>query len=257
MAKTVLITGASGGLGEKFARLFAQRGYDLVLVARSREKMEVLAQELARRFGVVSYVLPVDLSDREQVLSIPRFTRANGIFVDVLINNAGFGDWGAFASRDADKQYRMVQVNIAALTELTHAYLQEMIPAGRGRILNVASIASFQPGPLMSVYYATKAIVLSCTEALSVELKNTGVKVSALCPGPTRTGFEDAAQLGRSGLFSNLHVASAEEVVRYGYQKLMEGKTVAVPGLLNKAAVLGAKFAPRALTRHVVYLIQK
>ena len=167
------------------------------------------------------------------------------------------GGYGTFATADAQKQDQMIQCNIAALTALTHFYLQEMLQRNKGWILNVSSVAAFEPGPLMSVYYATKAFVLSFTEALSVELEGTGVHISALCPGPTRTGFARAAHLGRSGLFSNLPVADATDVAHYGVSQLFAGKVIAVPGWSNKLAIQVVKFLPRSLTRHLVYWIQK
>ena len=257
MNKTALITGASGGLGAKFAELFAKRGYALVLTARKEEKLHTIARAIKDRYQVRVDVCPADLTRREDVRHLCDFTTAQNIVVDVLINNAGFGDWGAFATLDADKQDRMIQCNVASLTALTHHYLQPMLTRNQGWILNVASIAAFEPGPLMSVYYATKAFVLSFTEALSVELQGTGVHISALCPGPTHTGFARAAHLGRSGLFSNLPVANAKDVAQYGITQLFAGKVIAVPGLVNKITACGVKFLPRALTRQLVYLIQK
>ena len=257
MNKTALITGASCGLGKKFAELFAKRGYALVLTARSKGKLYTIAHMLKEQYGVPVEVYPADLTKREDVRQLCDFTVSKKIQIDVLINNAGFGDWGAFATADAQKQYQMIQCNIAALTALTHFYLQEMLQRNKGWILNVSSVAAFEPGPLMSVYYATKAFVLSFTEALSVELEGTGVHISALCPGPTRTGFARAAHLGRSGLFSNLPVADATDVAHYGVSQLFAGKVIAVPGWSNKLAIQVVKFLPRSLTRHLVYWIQK
>ena len=182
MNKTALITGASCGLGKKFAELFAKRGYALVLTARSKGKLYTIAHMLKEQYGVPVEVYPADLTKREDVRQLCDFTVSKKIQIDVLINNAGFGDWGAFATADAEKQDQMIQCNIAALTALTHFYLQEMLGRNKGWILNVSSVAAFEPGPLMSVYYATKAFVLSFTEALSVELEGTGVHISALCP---------------------------------------------------------------------------
>lgn len=257
MANTVLITGASSGIGEELAKLFASEGYNLVLVARSGDKLHALADALQREYGVVAWVCARDLTVKGAADEVHAFTRDRGIGVDILVNNAGFGDFGAFASSDKSKQLRMVELNVTALVDLTHCYLADMVAEGGGRIMNVASIAAFQPGPLMAVYYATKAFVLSFSEALSVELKGTGVTVTALCPGPTRTGFEDAADLETSGLFRNMPVATAKQVVDFGYRALMRGKTVAIHGLRNNLTVLGAKLAPRALVRNIVYRIQK
>lgn len=257
MNKTVLITGASCGLGAKFAELFAKRGYALVLTARSKEKLYEIAKKLEEQYDVRVDVYPADLTQREEVQQLCQYTTDQNISIDVLVNNAGFGDWGAFATVDEEKQNRMIQCNIAALTALTHFYLQEMLARKKGWILNVSSVAAFEPGPLMSVYYATKAYVQSFTEALSVELEGTGVHISALCPGPTRTEFARTAHLGRSGLFSNLPVADAASVAQYGIGQLFAGKAIAIPGWSNKLAVWGVKFLPRSVVRHLVYLVQK
>lgn len=254
---TALITGASGGLGVHFAELFAKDGYDLVLVARSEEKLNNLKACLEDRYGVQVFVCVKDLAKHNAAEEVAAFIKEQDLEIDALINNAGFADFGAYADADWQRQHDMVQVNIMALIQLTRCFLKPMIQRGRGRIMNVASLAAFQPGPLMSVYYATKSFVLSFTEALSVELRGTGVKVSALCPGPTETGFEKNGHLGNSGLFKNLSVASALEVAAYGYLKLKKGQTIAIPGLMNKLIVTASKYAPRSMARNLVYMIQK
>ncbi len=257
MKKTALITGASGGLGLEFARLFAKNGYDLVLVARNPNKLCQAKEELERDFGINAAVFVKDLSEKDAALDVHNFTSVNGISVDVLVNNAGFGDFGPFRHADWERQYEMVQVNVLALMQLTRCYLNEMVERKSGKILNVASVAAFVPGPLMSIYYASKAFVLSFTEALDVELKGSGISASALCPGPTKTGFEDAAALGQSGLFRHLKNAKAEDVAEFGYKKLMKKRVVAIPGLENKLINLSSKLAPRKLVRNIVHLIQK
>ncbi|MGN1098433.1 MAG: SDR family NAD(P)-dependent oxidoreductase [Clostridia bacterium] len=257
MRKTALITGASGGLGAELARIFAREGYNLVLVARSGEKLEALKNEVEDGFKTRAEILVKDLAEKDGAKSVFEFTNQKGIDIDVLVNNAGFGDFGPYADSGWDKQYDMIQLNITALIQLTHCYLKPMIERGGGKILNLASIAAFQAGPLMSVYYASKAFVLSFTESLSVELKGTGVTVTALCPGPTRTGFEKAANLKNSRLFKNLKTASAKQVAEYGYKKLMKNKVIAVQGIANKALICASKFAPRRLARYVVYTIQR
>ena len=257
MLQTVLITGASGGLGEEFARIFAREGYRLVLAARNEKKLAMLREELEQTYdsGVETFLC--DLSQERAGERLFSDIAARGMNIDVLVNNAGFGDFGVFSQCDAQKQYDMLQVNIVALMQLTRCCLAPMVARRQGKILNVASIAAFQPGPLMSVYYASKAFVLSLSEALSVELKKSGVSVTALCPGPTSTGFEQNAALGNSGLFRNLRVDSAKSVAEYGYRMLQKGKTVAIPGVLNRLIITASKFAPRALVRHCVYHIQK
>jgi short-subunit dehydrogenase len=255
--ETALITGASRGLGLELARIFAREGYDLVLVARSADRLLALKDELEAAHGIRAAVFACDLSIKGAAAAVHDFTRAQGLDIDVLVNNAGFGDFGAFADCDWPKQYEMVQLNITALMQLTHCYLPAMLERGRGRILNLASVASFQPGPLMSVYYASKAFVLSFTEALSVELKNSGVYVTALCPGPTRTGFEERAGMGASGLFKHLRPDGARRVAEYGYRQLQKGRVIAVPGGVNKLAPFFSRIAPRRVIRHFVWRLQK
>lgn len=257
MKETALITGASMGLGAELAKVFAEKGCNLVLTARSGEKLAALKEELETEHKIPVWVFAADLTLASAPAEIFRFTEENKIDVDILVNNAGFGDFGEFSKCSMEKQRDMINLNITALTALTHMFLKGMLERGRGKILNMASIAAFQAGPLMSVYYASKAFVLSFSEALAVELKGSGVTVTALCPGPTRTGFEAAANLSNSGLFKNLKTASAAEVARYGYRCLMKGKTVAVCGGLNRVMIFASKLAPRALARRVVYLIQR
>lgn len=257
MSRTVLITGASGGLGLELAKLFAKDGYRLVLVARSEDKLCAIKTYLESQYHTEVDVIVKDLSRVNAAMDIFRYTKERRIEVDILINNAGFGDFGSFAGTDLDKQSDMAQVNMIALMQLCHLYVRPMIRRGNGKILNMASVAAFEPGPLMAVYYASKAFVLSFSEALSVELKGTGVTVTALCPGPTKTGFEEHANLGSSGLFKHLKNAGAAEVARYGYKKMKQRRVVAVPGLMNKAVVAAVHFLPRTFVRHLVYTIQK
>ncbi len=255
--KTALITGASGGLGVHFANRLAKSRYNLLLVARDEEKLHNIKRLLESVYSVKVDTFVQDLSQPDAAEAIRAFTTEQKLQIDVLINNAGFGDFGTFADCDWKKQEEMIQVNCTALLQLTKCFLKPMIRRRSGKILNVASMAAFQPGPLMSVYYATKAFVLSFTEALSVELRGTGVTVTALCPGPTQTGFEERASLGDSGLFRNLSVASAKDVAVYGLWKMKLGKTIAIPGCKNKLIVLASKWMPRKLVRTIVYEIQK
>lgn len=257
MDKTVLITGASGGIGFELAKIFAREGYNLILTARSEDKLVALKTTLEKTCKIKVEIFPKDLSARGAAKELYDFTVQTGITVDVLVNNAGFGDYGEFTRCNLKKQNEMMDLNIVALVELTRLFSEEMLKRGTGKIMNVASVASFVPGPLMSVYYATKAFVLSFTEAIAVELKNSGVSVSALCPGPTATGFVEKAELGRSGLFKNLKSMTAADVAEYGYQSLMSGKVIAVPGLMNKLGALLSQLMPRKLVRETVYRIQK
>lgn len=257
MKKTALITGASGGLGLSFVNIFAADGYDLVLVARNAERLDEIKRETEDRYKVNVLTVPKDLCSDTGASEVFEATKRANITVDVLVNNAGFGDFGEFYKSDLSKQVRMVDLNCIALMELCHLYLPEMVEHGEGRILNVDSIAAFQPGPLMSTYYATKAFVLSFSQALTRELKGTGVSVTALCPGPIRTNFDTAAELGESGLFKNLKVWDPDTVAQFGYKNMNKGKPVCVCGFVNKIIVFSNRLAPRALVRNAVYQLQK
>jgi len=227
MAETVLITGASGGLGEAFARIFAARGDALVLTARSADRLAKVAGALGA--GVRVETLPVDLSA------------------------AGFGTFGPFAESDLDQELAQIQLNVAALTHLTQALLAGMLRRGRGRILNVASTAAFQPGPMMAVYYATKAYVLSFSEALSNELKGRGVTVTCLCPGPTRTGFMARAKMGDPEVLARSRVMmDPEAVARKGVEGLMRGRRLVIPGFLNRMLAHSTRLGSRGLSARVV-----
>ena len=257
MSKTVLITGASGGLGRELAGLFARDGYNLVLVARSDNRLYALKDKLESEYGVKVSVFRKDLSEKYAARDVFDYSQSNHISVDILVNNAGFGDFSAFADADIKKLHNLIEVNINALMELTHFYLKPMIESGGGKIMNLASTAAFQPGPMMSVYYASKAFVLHFSEGLSMELRNTGVSVTAFCPGPTKTNFSKNAELDGSGLLKNLNWSSCDSAAKYGYKKLMRGKVVAIHGLRNKIMAAATKIVPRALTRKIVYRIQR
>ncbi|MBU5454477.1 SDR family NAD(P)-dependent oxidoreductase [Caproiciproducens sp. MSJ-32] len=257
MEKVVLITGASSGIGLELSNIFAREGYNLLLVARNEEKLLSLKEKLEKDYKIKVEILSKDLYKREAAEEIYNFTKEKNIQVEILVNNAGFGDFGEFSSLDLKKQEEMINVNIMALVKLTYYYLKDMKRKNRGKIMNLASLAAFQPGPLMAVYYASKAFVLSFTEALSVELKDTDIDVLALCPGPTKTNFEEKANLETSGLFKNLKNATAKEVAEYGYKMLMKGRVVAVYGITNKTIACLGKFLPKALVRYASYLIQK
>ncbi len=257
MKKTALITGASGGLGLSFVNLFAKDGYDLVLVARNGERLEEIKKDVEQKYNIKALVVAKDLCSPSGADEVYEATKQAGINIDVLVNNAGFGDFGEFHNSDINKQIRMVDLNCIALMHLCHLYLSDMLKQKSGNILNVDSIAAFQPGPLMSVYYATKAFVLSFSQALTRELKGTGVKVTALCPGPIRTNFDNAADLGESGLFKNLKVWDPDTVAEFGYKNMKKGKSLCVCGFLNKLIVFANRLAPRALVRNMVYNLQK
>ena len=251
-ARTALITGASSGIGAALAPLFARDGWHLVLVARTVAPMEALAAQLADAHGVTVTVIRSDLSLTGAAPRLAGEVQARGIVVDALVNNAGFGLHGDYASTDSAEESRMLAVNVVALTELTKALLPGMLARGHGRIMNVGSIGSFVPGPLMAVYYASKAYVLSYSEALAEELAGTGVTVTALCPGLTHTGFQ-----ARAGLPVGASMAGdVEKVARDGFAAMMRGTRVVVPGLLNRLAVTLPRFAPRRLVAYAVKRIQ-
>jgi short-subunit dehydrogenase len=253
---TALVTGASGGIGEELARLFAADGHDLVLVARSRDKLVRLAEELHEKHGVAARVLAADLARPEAPREIFEELSADGVQVDALVNNAGFGTYGLFAETDLQSELELLQVNIVALTHLSKLFLPGMLARRRGYLMNVASTAAFQPGPLMAVYYASKAYVLSLSEALANECEGTGVRVSALCPGPTETGFVAAAGMGDSKLFDRA-VMDARTVAEAGYRGLLAGKTIVIPGLRNNLLARSIGFFPRHLVTRVVRGIQE
>jgi len=251
-----LVTGASMGLGAEFARLLAAEGYDLVITARSGERLATLKKEVENLHGVKAHVLVADLADPRAPAAIYDHLHNAGMTIDVLVNNAGFGMYGKFHESKLDTELEMVQVNIASLMHLTKLFVRDMVARGRGRIVNVASTAAFQPGPMQSVYYASKAFVLSFSEAIGNELKGTGVTVTALCPGPTPTGFQERANVGALRGLRLLMRVSPEAVVRAGYRGMMRGKPVVVPGALNNLLIFIQRFTPRRLAVVVVRRMQ-
>ena len=251
-----LITGASSGIGLELARVFAKHRHDLVLVARTEPKLRELAEE-AQAAGARAHVIPADLSAPGAVATLIDRVRTLGVDVDILVNNAGYGFLGPFVETPLDVQLSMIQVNIVALTELTKAFLPAMVAAKQGRILNLASTAAFFPGPLMAVYYATKAYVLSFSEAIATELEGTGVTVTALCPGPTASGFQDAAKLGKSRMIVGKRLPTARSVAEAGYEAMMAGKTVIATGASNKLTVLAPRLMPRRLMAKIVQKAQE
>ena len=247
--ETVLVTGASSGIGWELAKCFAADGSRLVLTARNTEALQSLADELRRPDKVEAFVLTADLSLPETPERIFRELQGRGIVVDVLVNNAGFGAWGKFAGLPLQRQLEMLQVNITALTQLTGLFLPGMVQRQRGGILNVASVAGFLPGPGMAVYYATKACVLSFTEALAGELAGTHVTVTALCPGPTITNFGKVAHIDKEERKIRMARMSAEAVAVYGHRAFRKKRVVAVPGLQNRLLVFLTRLSPRSIIR--------
>lgn len=247
--RTALITGASAGLGTEFARLFARDGHDVVLVARSRDKLEALAAELRAAHGVVAHVVAADLGRPDGAETVARGTAS--LSVDFLVNNAGFGSNGAFVDLELARELEMVQVNCASLIALTHHFGGSMKSRKFGRILNIASTAGFQPGPFMATYYASKSFVISFSEAVAYELRDSGVTVTCHCPGATATEFAKVAGNDKSALFQRKGVATAVDVAKHAYQAMHAGQTLSVHGAMNKFGVQSLRFAPRSVVRGI------
>lgn len=252
MRKTALITGASSGFGYEFVKLFTKDNYDLILVARNIEKLEEIRNEFTSSKIIV---IQKDLTKLNSVKELYNEIKEIGLNIDVLVNNAGFGLLGEFDTLDVDRQINMIQLNVAALTELTHYVLKEMKQRRSGKILNVASTAAFQPGPLMAVYYATKAYVLSFSEALVEELKGTGITVTTLCPGASKTNFAKVANVEKTKMFSK--AMSADVVAQLGYKAFMKGQRVIIAGTLNKLGAYSAKFLPRSFVAKIAKAITR
>jgi short-subunit dehydrogenase len=247
-----LITGASTGIGRELATVFAANHFKVAMVARDGQRLTEVAAELRSKFGIETKVVPCDLSQAGAVAEIFSTLRETPIYA--LVNNAGFGSYGSFTNTALDLQSDMMQVNMVALVQLTHLFSQPMLARRRGRILNVASTAAFQPGPMVNVYYATKAFVYSFSYALADELKETGVTVTALCPGLTRTAFQHRARMRQSRRWPMM---SAREVAEAGYRGLMRGKRVVVPGAMNRIASFFAKRLPPRVTAAIVRKIHQ
>jgi short-subunit dehydrogenase len=252
-----LVTGASAGIGTELARLLAV-DHDLVLTARRADQLQALADELTRLRGATCRVIPADLADPAAPRKLFDAVAAANLTIDVLVNNAGFGDLGPFARADLAKMLRMIQVNVTALTELTGLFLPEMLGRKRGQILNVGSIAGFQAGPLMATYYATKAYVNSFSEALHSELRGTGVTVTVLCPGPVATEFATAAGMQTSRAFSAGQAMAARPVAEAGLRAMRGGRRMVVPGWRNRLLLFLERFSPRwAVIRAVKWMMSK
>jgi len=250
-----IVTGASAGIGIELARLAAADGYRPLLVARRRDRLETLASELASAHGSEPIVAPVDLASPDGAARV--LEAAGGERIEMLINNAGFGTFGPFLEIPLQRTIELIELNITALTRLTRLCLDGMIERRRGYVMNVASTAGFMPGPGMACYYASKAYVLSFSEALAHELRPEGILVSALCPGPTETEFHGAAGMGGSALLRRLRFMKADDVARTGYRGLKTGKPVVVTGIGNKATTWLPRLMPRRLATNIVGWIQK
>lgn len=256
MGDCYLITGASAGLGAGFARTLAAKGHDLILVARRADRLETLAALLRQDYNIAVHVFPADLTESGAVAQLMEELAERKLTPTHLINNAGYGLRGSFVDMDGPSQARMIDLNCRVPTELSHAVLPAMIAAGRGGILNIASTAAFQPGPWMAVYYASKAFLLSFSEALHDEVKDKGVAVSALCPGPTRTEFFAAADMEDSAL-SRFMAGAPEKVIEDGLKALEANKAVRVSGALNATIASSIRFTPRPLARKIAGELQK
>lgn len=246
MRPTALITGASRGLGAEFARLFASKNTNLVLVARSAKELNELKDELENAFEISVLTLVKDLTKSENVQSVYDEIKAAGIEVDYLVNNAGFGDFGYFSDTEWERHEQMIALNISALSQLCHLFIQDWIPRKSGRILNVASTAAFQPGPRMSVYFASKSYVTSFSQAIGHELRKHGITVTALCPGPVSTNFGKAARMQHpNGILKDMKTPSPKEVVEFGYKAMMKRKPLVIQGALNRWVANSIRFMPR------------
>lgn len=254
--KTVLVTGASSGIGKALAENFARDGYDVVLSARSADKMTAHAADLQQRYGITVHVVVADLEAGDGANRLFAEVRNLGIALDALANNAGYGQFGEFKDSPLMPELAMMQVNMNAVVVLTKLFMPDLI-ARRGKIINTASTAAFQPGPYMAVYYATKAFVLSFSEAIAAELAGAGVTVTALCPGPTASGFQDRADMHASGLVRGKKLPSSEEVAAAGYRAMQRGQRVYIPGVMNWIMAQSVRFTPRRVITAVVKLLSR
>ena len=256
--KTVLITGASSGIGYEFAKIYAKKGYNLVITARRKNNPDRIKQELESfDTSICVDIIVLDLSKQNSAKELYEVVKQRGILIDTLINNAGFGVYGNFIETDIEKEIDMIELNIKSLVVLTKLFLKDMVSRNNGTIINVASTAAFQPGPLMSVYYASKSFVLSFTEAIRNEVRDTNVNISVLCPGPTDTEFEKSASLEESSLFTKLKVMKPEKVAIIGYKGINRNKSVIIPGILNNILITFNKIIPRALVINIVRKLQE
>lgn len=253
---TALITGASNGIGLELAKVHASKGGDLVLVARNKSKLEELKTELENQYKIKVYIIDKDLSANNSAQEVYDQTTKQNIQIDYLVNNAGFGDFGMFVETDWDKELRMINLNMTTLTQFTKLYLQDMVKRKSGKIMNVASTAAFQSGPTMAVYYATKAYVLSFSEAVDNEVRDKGITVTTLCPGATESGFQAAAAMEESNLVKGKKLPTSKEVAEYGYAAMLKGKTVAIHGLMNWIMANSVRFTPRAIVVKLTRKIQ-
>lgn len=254
--RTALITGASSGIGRAIAQNFARDGYNLVLAARGVAKMQALADEIATRFKVEVTVIGADLETNDGAVLLHKAVKAKGITLSALVNNAGYGTFAEFKDSELSAELAMMQLNMNTVVVLSKLFLPDLIQT-RGKLLNTASTAAFQPGPYMAVYYATKAFVLSFSEALAEELASTGVSVTALCPGPTASGFQDKAAMHASALVRGKQLPTSEAVATAGYRAMQRGQRVYIPGAMNWIMAQSVRFTPRAMVTRLVRMMSK
>jgi len=257
MKKTALITGASGGIGMDLAKIHAAKGDNLVLVARNKNRLEELKTQLVKQYGIDVYTIARDLSVPHSAKQVYDEIKKNKITVNYLINNAGIGFCGPFTEIPFENDEKTIQLNITTLTEFNKLFLKDMLAAGSGKIMNVASTAAFQSGPGMAVYYATKAYVLFLSEAIDSEVRGKGVSVTAYCPGPTETGFFTAGNATESRLVKLRRPASSMSVAESGYKAMMKGKTVAIPGIMNNLMAFSVRLTPRFIVVAITKFLQE
>jgi uncharacterized protein len=254
---TVLITGSANGIGYQLARIFASKNYNLVLVDRDAENLRKIVIDFEKKFGISVKPIIKDLSVSTSPQEIFTELQEAGIKINILVNNAGFGTYGLFNETNLNTELEMLQVNLVCLTHLTKLFLKEMVKEGQGKILNVSSAAAFQPGPLMAVYFATKAYVLSFSEAIANELEGTGVTVTVLCPGSTISAFHERTGMADSKLLKGKKMMDAQTVAQMGYDALMAGKTIIIPGFMNKLMSKCVRFIPRKIVTKIVRNMQE
>lgn len=259
--KTVLITGGSSGIGRELARVFAQAGHSLILIARSKDSLEQTAYDLRNTFGVTVDTLKLDLARPQAGKIIYDWVESRGRVIWCLVNNVGIGNYGKFSAIPLDKERELLELNIALLTELCHRFIPHLKKHGGGKILNVASLAAFQPGPYLTTYYASKAYVLLFSEALTYELKNDHIQVTALCPGPSPTNFFKRANLPSTSKFLRANMTSPQEIAEQGYEGLMKNKTIIIPSFKLRIVPWGARLFPRSImaliSKHLVEHVAK
>ncbi|WDP85634.1 MAG: SDR family oxidoreductase [Desulfobacter sp.] len=257
MNKTALITGASTGIGYELSKIFSKNGYNLVLVARSQDRLEKLASKIGRQNKVQVDIIVKDLSQADAAKEVYDQIQKGNIKIDVLVNNAGIGIGGKFSETPLEQELNLIALNITSLAYLCKRFAGDMVKNGQGKILNVASTEAFQPGPYMSNYYASKAYVIMLSEGLNLELKKDGITVTALCPGPTKTNFFNRADIKGSYLANSPHMMSPKTVAELGFAGLMKGKTIVIPGLINKLLAFSVRLTPRCLISYITGYLNK